>query len=223
MAAHAAQIIDSDLLVILSDIDGFYTADPRRDANAAHVPVIEAITAEIERAAGGVNAAAGVGSGGMASKVAAAKIASAAGCATIIAPGHGDHPMKAMAGGGRASLFRASVTRESARRQWISGRLKPLGRIVVDEGAVKALKSGASLLPAGVKSVSGEFSRGDAVEVVDPAGKVIGQGLCAYFADEAKKVAGAKSDQIETLLGYRRRPAMIEKDDLILRMDKSGD
>lgn len=219
LAAHAAQLVESDLLVILSDIDGLYTADPRKDGSAKHIPLVQAITPEIERAAGGVNQSAGVGSGGMASKVAAAKIAGGAGCDTVIAPGLVDHPLKAVLEGGPATLFRAAITHEGARRQWIAGRLKPSGRIIIDDGAAKALESGASLLPAGVKQVEGAFARGDAVEIVTLDGQLVGQGLIAFDAGDARKIAGAKSDQIEALLGYRRRPAMVEKDDLILRSE----
>jgi glutamate 5-kinase len=219
LAAHVTQLVESDLLIILSDIDGLYTADPRKDASAKHIPVVEAITAEIERAAGGVNAAAGVGSGGMASKIAAAKIAGSAGCATIIAPGLLDHPVKAVLDGGAATLLRPSTTPERARRQWIAGRLKPAGRIVIDAGAAKALAGGASLLPAGVTDVSGEFARGDAVEIASATGQVIGQGLSAYDAGDIRKIAGSKSDQIEAILGYRRRPAVVEKSDLVLRAE----
>jgi glutamate 5-kinase len=220
LAAHAAQLVESDLLIMLSDIDGLYTADPRRESTVAHIPYVSAITPVIELAAGGANQLASVGSGGMASKIAAAKIAGNAGCAAIIAPGMGDHPLRAVMEGGKATLFKPSVTRDSARRQWIAGRLKPLGQITIDEGAEKALLGGASLLPAGVKKIAGEFARGDAVEIVSASGKLIGQGLVAYDANEAIKVAGAKSEQIEALLGYRRRPALVEKDDLILRASK---
>jgi glutamate 5-kinase len=220
LAAHVAQLVESDLLIILSDIDGLYTADPRKEPSAKHIPIVETITPEIEHAAGGVNMSAGVGSGGMASKIAAAKIAGSAGCATIIAPGLGDYPLRAVRESGAATLFAPSTTRDRARRQWIAGRLKPLGRISIDDGAVKALLGGASLLPAGVTYVSGEFARGDAVEIADSTGRVIAQGLSAYYADEARQIAGAKSDQIETLLGYRRRPAVVEKDDLVLKGDR---
>ncbi len=220
LAAHAAQLVESDLLVILSDIDGLYTSDPRKDSAAQHISVVDAITPEIERMAGGANKDAGIGSGGMASKIAAAKIAGGAGCDTIIAPGLVDHPLKAVLDGGAATLFRASTTHDGARRQWIAGRLKPSGRLVIDEGAAKALQTGASLLPAGVKEITGAFSRGDAVEIVSVDGALIGQGLSAYDAGEARKVAGAKSDKIEALLGYRRRPALVEKDDLILRSER---
>lgn len=220
LAAHVAQIIESDLLIILSDIDGLYTADPRKDKTAERLAVVDVVTPEIERMAGGVNKDAGVGSGGMASKIAAAKIAGGAGCGTIIAPGLLDHPLKAVLDGGAATLIRATTTHDGARRQWIAGRLKASGRIVIDDGAAKALQSGASLLPAGVKEVTGSFARGDAIEIVTTGGEVIGQGLSAYDAGDARKVAGAKSDQIETLLGYRRRPALVEKDDLVLRSER---
>lgn len=217
LAAHAAQIAGADLLVILSDVDGVYDADPRRTPHARHLPLIERITPELEAAAGGANAGAGVGSGGMASKIAAAKIAGAAGAATIIAPGTDDHPLRRIAEGGRASLILSGTSPDRARRQWIGGRLKPQGEIGIDAGAAKALLGGASLLPAGVSSVSGAFQRGDAVLVVAPDGTAIAQGLSAYGASELQLIAGKRSDEIERILGYRRRPAVIEKDDLALR------
>jgi glutamate 5-kinase len=217
LAAHAAQIAGADLLVILSDIDGVYDADPRREAGAAHLPLIERITPAIEAAAGGANAAAGVGSGGMASKIAAAQIAGAAGAATIIAPGTDDHPLRRLAEGGRATLILSGTTPDKARRQWIGGRLKPQGEIRIDAGAATALLGGASLLPAGVSSLSGEFQRGDAVLVVAPDGTAIAQGLVAFGAPELRLISGKRSDEIEKILGYRRRPAVIEKDDLALR------
>jgi glutamate 5-kinase len=217
LAAHAAQIAWAELLVILSDIDGVYDADPRRVASARRLPLIDRITPEIVAAAGGANAGAGVGSGGMASKIAAAEIAAAAGAATIIAPGTEDYPLKRVLEGGPSTLILAATTAEKARRQWIGGRLKPQGEVRIDAGAVKALIGGASLLPAGVTAVGGEFQRGDAVLVVAPDGGAIAQGLSAYGASELRAIAGKRSDEIEKLLGYRRRPAVIEKDDLALR------
>ncbi len=217
LAAHAAQIAGADLLVILSDIDGVYDADPRRAAGAKRLSLIERITPAIEAAAGGANAGAGVGSGGMASKIAAAKIAGAAGAATIIAPGADDHPLRRLAEGGPGTLILSGTSPGKARRQWIGGRLKPQGEIGIDEGAARALLGGASLLPAGVLSVEGEFQRGDAVLVAAPDGAAIAQGLSAYSASELRLVAGKRSDEIEKLLGYRRRPAVIEKDDMALR------
>jgi len=217
LAAHAAQIAGADLLVILSDIDGVYDADPRRVASARRLPVIERITPEIVAAAGGANAAAGVGSGGMASKIAAAEIAGAAGAATIIAPGADDHPLRRLAEGGPATLILSGTNPDKARRQWIGGRLKPQGEIRIDDGAATAILGGASLLPAGVSSLSGEFQRGDAVLVIAPDGATIAQGLSSYGAAELRLIAGKRSDEIERILGYRRRPAVIEKDDLALR------
>jgi len=217
LAAHAAQIVGADLLVILSDIDGVYDCDPRKNASAKHLPLIEKVTVEIERAAAGPNISAGVGSGGMASKIAAAKIAGAAGCATIIAAGTDEHPFAAINSTARATLILPQQSRESARRLWISGRLKPLGVIYIDSGAAKALLGGASLLPAGVIRVEGDFQRGDPVTILDPDGATLGQGLSAFGSMEIIALAGKKSDEIEKTLGYKRRPAVIEKNDLVLR------
>jgi len=220
LAAHAAQIIGADLLVILSDIDGFYDRDPRRNSGAEHHALIESLSPEIERAAGGANASAGIGSGGMASKIVAAKIAGASGCATVIAAGLDERPISAIATGARATLILAQQSRESARRRWIGGRLKPCGEIIIDAGAAKALFSGASLLPAGVLRVVGDFQRGDAVTVKTTDGDAIGQGLSSFGALEIAAIARKKSEEVEAILGYRRRPAVIEKDDLVLRRSR---
>jgi glutamate 5-kinase len=217
LAAHAAQIAGADLLVILSDVDGVYDADPRRVAGAKRLPLIDRITPDIIAAAGTANAAAGVGSGGMASKIAAAQIAGAAGAATIISPGMEDHPLGRIAAGGAATLILAPTSPDKARRQWIGGRLKPQGEIRIDAGAAKALFGGASLLPAGVTAIAGDFERGDAVLVVAPDGAAIAQGLSAYGASDLIRIAGKRSEEIERILGYRRRPAVIERDDLALK------
>ena len=217
LAAHAAQIIGADLMLILSDIDGVYSADPRVNASATHIPFISAVTAEIERAAGGANKTADVGAGGMASKIAATKIAGASGAATIIAAGAIDHPLRAIADGARATFIAPSATMAGARRRWIAGRLKPIGEIIVDDGAAAAIHSGKSILPAGVISVAGDFERGAAIKVLNVNGVVIAQGLAAYNAIEIAAVAGKRSDEIEKILGYRRRPAIIERDDLIVK------
>ena len=164
LAAHTAQIAGADALLILSDIDGLYTADPRNNSDAAHLDAVEEITPAIVKSASGPNSRRGVGSGGMATKVAAAKIAGANGCATIIASGDGDHPLAAVLDGARATLFRPSENKENARRQWIAGRIKPVGAISIDDGAADAVRRGASLLPAGVTAVEGDFKRGDACE-----------------------------------------------------------
>ena len=215
--AHAGQIAGADLLIMLSDVDGVYSGDPRRDSNARHLPVVDAFAPETEGLAAGPNVDIGVGSGGMASKIAAAKIASANGCATIIASGLADHPVSAILNGAPATLLRARETRASARRQWIGGRISPAGMVTIDAGAVHALQNGASLLPAGVVNVTGEFSRGDAVTIENHEGRNIAQGLVTYDASDLKKIAGQQSEAIETILGLRRRPAVIEKDDLVLR------
>ncbi len=219
LAAHAAQILEADALVILSDVDGVYDADPRASPEAKRIDVIDAVTPEIEAAAAGPNVHAGVGAGGMASKIAAAKIACGNGCAAIIAPGHYEQPLARVVNNGAATLIRASASGAGARRQWIGGRLKPAGEIHVDDGAAKALKDGASLLPAGVTQVAGAFSRGDAVTIVDAGGRVLGQGLSAYNSVEVAKIAGRRSEDIESLIGYKRRPAVIEKNDLALRSE----
>ncbi len=221
LAAHAAQLLRADTLVILSDVEGLFSADPRRSANAAHIDFVEEVTPEIERMAEGENRIAGVGSGGMASKLAAAKIAARAGCATIIAPGVADHPLEALMQGGRSTLVAAARNVEGARRQWIFGKLKAAGVITIDAGAAKALRGGASLLPAGVVNVEGDFARGDTVSIRSADGALLGQGLCAYDSTDMRKIAGVRSERIEEILGYRRRPAIVEKDELVLSVEKT--
>ena len=216
LAAHAAQLVEADTLLILSDVDGVYDADPRANAAAKRFDVIETITPEIEAAAAGPNAARGVGAGGMASKLAAAKIAGNSGCATIIAPGHVDAPLARVFEGGPSTLILADGPAANARRRWIGGRIKPAGEIHIDAGAERALQSGSSLLPAGVTRVEGDFMRGDAVAIFGPGGKCIGNGLSAYNANEVMLIAGRRSEDIEDMLGYKRRPAIIEKNDLAL-------
>ncbi len=223
LAAHTAQITTSDTLIIFSDIDGLYTADPRRQANAKHMPLVEHVTPEIERSATGPNIVTGIGSGGMTTKIEAAKIAGAGGCATIIASGLIDNPVAAILTGSNATLIKSSGSKNGARRKWIGGRLKPAGRIEVDDGAVKALQDGASLLPTGVTRIMGRFVRGDAVTIAGQDGQSLGQGLSAYSSDEVKKIAGCRSEEIEKILGYRRRPAVIERDDLVLSAEQESE
>ncbi len=217
LAAHAAQLAEADLLIILSDIDGVYTADPRINPAARRLDEIAQITPAIEAAAGGANADGGFGSGGMATKIAAAKIAGLSGCATIVAPGAPLHPLRAILNGGPATLIHASASKENARRRWIAGRVRAAGVLTIDEGAVRAIRSGKSLLPAGVVSISGDFAEGDAVTIEGPDGAVIATGLSAYDASEAAKAAGLRSEDIDAALGYRRRPAIVERDDLVLK------
>lgn len=216
LAARVAQMIGADLLVLLSDIDGLYTADPRSNPAATRVAVISALTPEIEAMAGGSNASAGVGVGGMATKLTAARIAQGAGCATLITLGRRPSPLQAVEDGANATLIEPSVSPADAYKQWIRGALAPQGALTVDAGAAKALRSGKSLLPAGVKSVDGPFDKGDAVVVLDPAGREIARGLARYDADEAAQIMGLKSDAIEGVLGYTAGPTLIHADDLAL-------
>jgi glutamate 5-kinase len=216
LAARVAQMIGADLLVLLSDIDGLYTADPRRDRKAEHLPLVTEVTASIEAMAEGANVGAGVGTGGMQTKIAAARIAGHAGCATLITLGRRPAPLQAVEVGERATLFQSSMTAAAAYKQWIAGSLAPQGMVVIDDGAVKALQAGKSLLPAGVRSVEGRFEKGDAVVVRDLSGREIARGLSRYDAGEADKIKGLKSSQIEEALGYSAGATLIHADDLAL-------
>ncbi|WP_292079236.1 MULTISPECIES: glutamate 5-kinase [Brevundimonas] len=216
LAARTAQLARADLLILLSDVDGLYTADPRRDPNAAHLPLIETLSPDILAMGKGANADAGVGTGGMATKLAAAQIARSAGCATIIASGQTLSPFSAIRDGARATLIAASDGPMAAYKQWIAGSLSPMGVLTLDAGAVAALKAGKSLLPAGVTGVSGGFEKGDCVRLIDPNGRAVGVGLAAYAADEAARLRGRRSDEIETLLGYRGASVLIHRDDMVL-------
>lgn len=216
LAARTAQLARADLLVLLSDVDGLYTADPRRDPNAAHLPLVAALTPEVMAMGGGANAGAGVGTGGMATKLAAAQIARSAGCATLIASGQGLSPLTAIRDGARATLITAPDGPMAAYKQWIAGSLSPAGTLTLDAGAVKALKAGKSLLPAGVTAVSGDFEKGDCVRLIGPEGHAVGVGLAAYAADEAARIRGRRSDEIEAVLGYRAASVLIHRDDLVL-------
>lgn len=215
LAARVAQMISADTLVLLSDVDGLYTADPRRDPNARFIPEIRELTREIEAMAG--DPGTGHGSGGMVTKLEAARIAMTAGCRMAIAPGRGVHPLRAMATGGRCSWFIPADAPLTARKRWIAGAVKPSGRLVVDAGASRALKMGGSLLPAGITAVEGEFEKGEAVVVTEGAsGRAVARGLVAYSAADARRIIGRKSGDFETLLGYRGRDEMIHRDDLVL-------
>jgi glutamate 5-kinase len=214
LAARVAAMMSADTLVLLSDIDGLYTADPRRDAGARFLPEVREITPEVEAMAG--QAPPGYSSGGMVTKLAAAKIALAAGCRMAIADGRGANPLAAVAAGARCSWFIPSAEPLTARKRWIAGALKPVGTLSVDDGALKALKAGKSLLPAGVTAADGTFERGDAVVVVDARGREVARGLIAYSAADARAILGHKSGEIEVILGYRGRDEMIHRDDLVL-------
>jgi glutamate 5-kinase len=214
LAARVAQMISADCVVLLSDVDGLYTGDPGRDPAARFVPEVTAVTRAIEDMAGG--AGSDVGSGGMATKVVAARIAVDAGCHLCIASGHRDHPLKAIEEGVQATWFVASTTPLAVRKQWIAGALKPRGELMIDAGAAGALERGKSLLPAGVTGVAGEFGRGDAVRVLDAAGRELARGLSAYSSADAARILGRRSGEIEALLGYRGRDEMIHRDDLVM-------
>jgi glutamate 5-kinase len=214
LGARVAQMVSADCVVLLSDVDGLYTADPTRDAGAQFIPVVERITPEIEAMAGG--SASDVGSGGMATKVMAAKIAVAAGCSLCIAAGREAHPLRRVESGARCTWFVAEASPVTVRKQWIAGMLKPAGELAVDEGAARALRVGKSLLPAGVTQVKGRFDRGDAVTVRDPAGLEIARGLAAYSSTDAERIRGRRSSELEALLGYRGRDEMIHRDDLVV-------
>ena len=225
LAARVAQMIRADLLVLLSDVDGLYTADPRRDPGARHIPVVERLTPEVLAMAGGANAKAGVGSGGMATKLEAARMAKAAGCATLIAQGRPTPaeggpdalgPLTALAAGARATWVAPDATPAAAYKAWIAGSLAPLGALVIDPGAARALQDGKSLLPAGVREVRGAFDKGDAVVVLDGAGVEVARGLSAYDADAARLIAGRRSAAAEAILGYVGPAALVHRDDLVL-------
>jgi glutamate 5-kinase len=214
LAARVAQMASADCLVLLSDVDGLYTADPVVDPKARHIPEVTRITPEIEAMAGG--SASDVGSGGMATKVMAGKIAVAAGCNMCITIGHEPHPLRRIEAGARCTWFVAGASPKTVRKQWIAGLLKPAGTLHVDAGAAKALRGGKSLLPAGVTKVEGRFDRGDAVVVRDAAGIEIARGLSAYASDDARRVCGRRSQELEAILGYRGRDEIIHRDDLVL-------
>ncbi|NKN36828.1 glutamate 5-kinase [Agrobacterium sp. a22-2] len=214
LAARVATMTGADLLVLLSDIDGLYTAPPHLDPEARFLETIAAITPEIEAMAGG--AASELSRGGMRTKIDAGKIATSAGCAMIIASGKPDHPLQAIETGARSSWFAPSGTPVTARKTWIAGQLQPAGEVHVDAGAQTALRSGKSLLPAGVRLVAGQFGRGDTVAVIGVEGREIARGLAGYDADEARQITGRKSAEIEAILGYAGRAAMIHRDDLVM-------
>ena len=214
LAARVAAMISADTLVLLSDIDGLYTADPRKDKSATHIAEITEMTADIESMAG--EAPTGYSSGGMVTKLAAARIAMSAGCRMAIADGRRMNPLQAILDGGTCSWFLPASEPKTARKRWIAGSLKPTGTLVVDAGALAALKSGRSLLPAGITKVEGKFERGDAVVVADADGNEVARGLVAYSARDARHIMGHKSREIADLLGYRGRDEMIHRDDLVL-------
>ena len=216
LAARVATMAGADLLILFSDIDGLYTAPPASDPTAEHIPVVPSITAAIEGMAGG--AASELSRGGMRTKIEAGKIATAGGAHMLIADGRGKNPLRRVEEGGRCTWFLSGSTPATARKTWIAGTLEPRGALHVDDGAEKALRGGASLLPVGVKRIEGEFHRGDAVVIRAADGSELGRGLVAYDADEATRVLGKASRDIEAILGYPGRAEMIHRDDMALRL-----
>ncbi|MEM1300795.1 MAG: glutamate 5-kinase [Pseudomonadota bacterium] len=213
LAARVALMVDADAAVLLSDVDGLYTANPRADVAASHVPEVRQITAEIEAMAGGTGNDSA--KGGMRTKVLAAKTATQGGCAMAVTRGDVARPLSALSHGATATWFLPSTHPTAARKQWIAG-MKPLGQLVVDEGAAAALRRGKSLLPAGVRKVSGEFDRADPVAIIAEEGTVIGSALAGYSAEDARAIAGLRSDAIAGTLGYPGRAAMAHADDIVI-------
>jgi glutamate 5-kinase len=214
LAARVATMASADLLVLLSDIDGLYTAPPAQNPEAQLIPVVETITADIEAMAG--TAASELSRGGMRTKIEAAKIATTAGTHMLIASGKIEHPLQAIADGGRCTWFLTPANPVTARKRWIAGSLEPKGTLTIDAGAVAALRAGKSLLPAGVIRVDGQFARGDAVVVRGPDTHEIGRGIVAYDVDDADRIKGRSSPDVAAILGVSGRAEMIHRDDLVI-------
>ena len=214
LAARVASMASADLLILLSDIDGLYSAPPASDQNARFIPEVAEITAEIEGMAG--DAGTELSRGGMVTKIAAAKIAMAAGAHMVIASGKVLHPLKAIAEGSRSTWFMAASDPVTARKRWIAGTLEPRGVLIVDAGAEGALEAGKSLLPAGVREVTGEFDRGDAVVIKGANGRELARGITAYSKTDAARIVGQKSGRIAEILGYSGRPEIVHRDDMVV-------
>jgi glutamate 5-kinase len=214
LAARVATMVSADLLVLLSDVDGLYDAPPGGSASARHLPRVERITPEIEAMAGA--AGSGLSRGGMQTKIEAGKIATAAGTHMVIASGHLEHPLRAIENGARCTWFLTAGNPVTARKKWIAGSLEPRGTLTIDAGAVAALRRGNSLLPVGVVRIEGGFARGDAVIIRGPDGVEIGRGLCAYDAEDAQKIRGRSSADIDAILGFSGRAEMVHRDDLVV-------
>ncbi len=214
LAARVASMMGADLLVLLSDVDGLYSAPPAGNPDAKFIELVERVTPEIEAMAG--SAGTDLSRGGMQTKIEAARIATGAGTTMVIAGGHRVNPLAAISAGNRSTWFVAETKPGTARKKWISGHLETRGAVVIDAGALKALRSGKSLLPAGVTAVRGGFQRGDAIKIIGPDGEEIGRGLVAFDADDAERISGRNSAEIESILGYAGRPEMIHRDDMVI-------
>ena len=220
LAGRVSAMVGADVLLLLSDIDGLYSADPRTDYTAGHVHEVVEITAKIEAMAGTV--VRGDGSGGMITKISAAKVAVQAGCHMVIFDGTDNKPLSRLENGARCTWFLSSATPHTARKRWIAGALQTTGAIIVDDGALNALQKGRSLLSAGVTDVEDEFERGDSVIIKSSDGTEVARGLVAYSAADARRIIGHKSGEIEELLGYRGRDEMIHRDDLALTLRETS-
>ena len=214
LAARVAQMASADCVLLLSDVDGLYTADPRKNAEAAFIDRVPRVTPEIEAMAGA--AVSDVGTGGMSTKIAAAKIAVSAGAHFCIAAGAHKHPVRRIENGARCTWFLPQGNPAAARKQWIAGTLRPGGALTVDEGALRALRAGKSLLPAGVVRSRGRFDRGDTVSVLAPDGREVARGISAYADGDVTRIMGRKTSEIAMLLGFSGRDEMIHRDDLVM-------
>jgi glutamate 5-kinase len=214
LAARVATMVSADLVVLLSDVDGLYDAPPGTTPSAKHIARVERITPEIEAMAG--EASSGLSRGGMQTKIEAAKIVTGSGTHMVIASGHVEHPLDAIEKGARCTWFLTSGNPVTARKKWIVGSLEPKGTLLIDAGAVAALRRGNSLLPVGVVRIEGNFARGDAVIIRGPDGAEIGRGLCAYDIEDAQKIRGRPSADIEAILGFSGRAEMVHRDDLVV-------
>ncbi|MBL4800779.1 MAG: glutamate 5-kinase [Emcibacter sp.] len=215
LAARVASMCEADCLFLLSDIDGLYTADPKHDSGAEFIHEVKDITPAIVAMAG-EPVSTGFGSGGMITKIAAAKIAVASGCNMVISNGTDSSPVQAYFQQGKGTWFQASGNPLAAKKKWIGASLQVAGVLVIDDGALRALKAGKSLLPAGVVRVEGAFDRGDTIRIVDGGGAIVGQGLIAYNAGDAAKLIGHRSHEIEQILGYSGREEIIHRNDLVI-------
>jgi glutamate 5-kinase len=221
LAARVAQMAGADLLILLTDVDGLYDADPTSEPGAEHIASVRQIDAMLLSVAG--DSATDVGTGGMRTKLEAARIAMHAGCHVLIADGRRERPLRAILDGARTSLFHASGTPLAARKQWISGSLRRAGSLVLDDGAVDALRSGRSLLPVGVTAVVGEFGRGDTVALVrgHAGGEEVGVGLAALSSTDARRVCGRRSADVLKALGLSRRAEIVHRNDLVMHRSAS--
>ena len=219
LGARIAQLVSAHALVLLSSTDGLYSADPELDASARHIPEVSVITPDIESMAG--ESTTDSGSGGMVTKLQAARIVTAAGCSMAIADGRQPGALGDLLNGARATWFLATGSPRTARKRWIASQLEAAGTVTIDAGAVAALKRGRSLLPAGVTQVSGRFQKGELILIKDAAGQLLGRGLASYPAVDAARIIGHRSDEIEPILGYRWRDELVHRDDLVLGPEAS--